>query len=115
MENPSILSQGVTIAIIGIGVVFLGLLILFVFMKLFVHLSNISAAKKAVKSRGMAIKGMRGNEPLTGEVIAAISLAIQRSREEYHDLEEATITFQRIAKPYSPWSSKIHGIRRLVR
>ena len=63
----------------------------------------------------MKIPGIGENEPITGETMAAISLAIQRSREEYHDLEEATITFQRITRPYSPWSSKIHGIRRPAR
>jgi len=115
MENPSILGQGITIAIIGIGVVFSGLIILFISMKLFVYLSNISTARKSSRGRGIEIQEIGGNEPITGEIIAAISMAIQRSREEYHDLEQATITFQRITRPYSPWSSKIHGIRRPTR
>ena len=115
MENPSILGQGVTIALIGIGVVFSGLIILFIFMKLFVYLSNVSTAKRNAGGHGLKIKGIGGNEPVTGEIIAAISLAIQRSREEFHDLEQATITFQKITRPYSPWSSKIHGIRKPAR
>lgn len=111
MERLGLLNQGIVIAIIGMAVVFSGLLFLFVFMKLFMLITNRSEKKRQATmiSRGL------GKEPITGEVIAAISMAIHLSREEFHDLEKTIITLQRMTKPYSPWSSKIHGIRRIAR
>ena len=115
MEKLTLFEQGITIAIIGIGVVFLSLIILFLCMKLFVRLLEFIRIKQQSTKTRIEISGRTGKEPLTGEVVAAISMAIHCSREEFHDLEQTIITLQRITKPYSPWSSKIYGIRRPVR
>ena len=111
-DKLSLLEQGVNIAIVGIMVVFFALLFLFLFMKLFVL---VSASKGSQRTVAVEVGGSTGKEPLTGEIVTAIALAIHRSREEFHDLEETIITLQRITKPYSPWSSKIHGLRRHLR
>lgn len=107
------LEQGVSIGIIGISVVFLGLVILFFFMKLFVYILNLSSNKQQRLHRKISDKTEK--EIIPHEVVAAITLAIQHSREEFHDLEETILTMQRITRPYSPWSSKIHGLRYFVR
>lgn len=112
MIDSSLLELGVSIAVLGISVVFLSLVVLFFCMKIFVRLLDPSRKSAPKKSGALEISGRTGIEPMTGEVIAAISMAIQRSRDEFHDLEQTIITLSRITKPYSPWSSKIHGIRR---
>lgn len=46
-----------------------------------------------------------------GEVYAAIALALHMHLEEVHDYEKMILTLQRVMRPYSPWSSKIYGLR----
>ena len=107
--KPTLFEQGISIAILGIGVVIFSLIILFFCLKLFVRILEL---QKQHQKKAISVSGKTGKEPITGEIIAAISLAIQQSREEFHDLEKTIITLNRMTKPYSPWSSKIHGIRR---
>ncbi|MEG2772176.1 MAG: lamin tail domain-containing protein, partial [Alistipes sp.] len=48
-----------------------------------------------------------------GEIIAAITLALNLNHRDQHDKESAVITINKVARVYSPWSSKIHGLTRL--
>ena len=82
-------------------------------MKLFVYVTSYS--KKKQQSQPFNISGKTEEGTVSGEIVAAITMAIQQSREEFHDLEETIITMQRITRPYLPWSSKIKGLRRFVR
>ncbi len=47
------------------------------------------------------------------QVAAAIALSLHLYMKQLHEYEKAVITFQKIMKPYSPWSSKIYGLRQL--
>ncbi len=109
------IKDGLSIGILGISVVFIGLLTLFFSMKIFIYISNYPKNKAEKQKNGLRVTGEKGDEPVTGEIITAISMAIHQSREEWHDLEKTIVTLQRITRPYSPWSSKIHGLRRQVR
>ncbi|MDW7679489.1 MAG: OadG family protein [bacterium] len=115
VERASLIKQGLSIGIVGISVVFSGLMILMVLMKLFIFFLNYSERKSQDQAIKPGAVTKTTHHQLTGEVVTAISLAIHQSREEFHDLEETIITFQRITRPYSPWSSKIHQLRRGVR
>ncbi|MBD3288682.1 hypothetical protein GF337_07770 [candidate division KSB1 bacterium] len=103
---------GVSIAIVGILIVFLSLVLLYFCMKLFIFLLEYSRDKHENIMKRVSISGRTGKENISEEVVTAIAMAIQMSREEYHDIEKTIITLNRITKPYSPWSSKIHGIRK---
>ncbi|HEX2983935.1 MAG TPA: hypothetical protein VHO28_10380 [Ignavibacteriales bacterium] len=50
-----------------------------------------------------------------GEIMAAISLALKLYLDEQHDIEKTTLTINRTVKPYSPWSSKIYGVRQFIK
>lgn len=50
-------------------------------------------------------------EPVMGEIVSAIGLALSIYMQDIHDYEKAVITMQKVMRPYSPWSSKIYGIR----
>lgn len=50
---------------------------------------------------------------LTGEINAAIAAAIHLYRSELHDFEDTVITMKKVSRTYSPWSSKIYGLRNL--
>ncbi|MBC7874512.1 MAG: hypothetical protein H7Y01_10975 [Ferruginibacter sp.] len=45
------------------------------------------------------------------ETAAVIALAIQMYINQVREYENSIITIQKIMKPYSPWSSKIYGMR----
>ncbi len=50
-------------------------------------------------------------EVIHGEELAAIALALYRYRNDLHDIESSVITINKVARAYSPWSSKIYGLR----
>ena len=51
------------------------------------------------------------SEELSGEVNAAIAAAIHLYRSELHDFEDTVLTIKKVSRTYSPWSSKIYGLR----
>ena len=48
---------------------------------------------------------------LSGEINAAIAMALSMYVSQTHDFENTTITLKKVSRPYSPWSSKIYGLR----
>lgn len=48
-----------------------------------------------------------------GRVNAVIALALNQYLEDVHDYENTILTIQKIVRPYSPWSSKIYGLRQI--
>ncbi len=50
-------------------------------------------------------------EELSAEVNAAIATAIYLYRSELHDFEDTVLTIKKVSRTYSPWSSKIYGVR----
>ena len=51
------------------------------------------------------------NDEITAVIAATIHLYLQ----EVHDFENYSLTIKRIDKIYSPWSSKIYGLRKWPR
>jgi hypothetical protein len=49
------------------------------------------------------------------EVQAAIAVALHLFVTEMHDFEKTILTIQKVMRPYSPWSSKIYGLRKSPR
>ena len=49
------------------------------------------------------------------DIFAAIATAIFLYRQEVHDMETTVLTIKRIDRMYSPWSSKIYGLRKSPR
>jgi hypothetical protein len=52
----------------------------------------------------------KGKSP--DDIISAIALAIYLNNKTLHDEEKAILTIQRVDRIYSPWSSKIYGLRK---
>lgn len=77
------------------------------------------ARKKSAESKGeevaaaIADKTNRGVMYHNAEVVAAIGLAMKLYQEELHDRESTVITINKVNKFYSPWSSKLYGLRQL--
>jgi len=49
------------------------------------------------------------------EINAVIAAAVYLTAQEIHDSEQYVLTIKRIDKIYSPWSSKIYGLRKSPR
>lgn len=108
--------SGGMMAFIAIAVVMTVLAGLFLVFKYVGHW-NVRVARKKMKAAEAESTVRTGEtpkpDPHTGELVAAISLALYAYKQELHDRESNIITMQRVTRAYSPWSSKIYGLRQL--
>ena len=105
--------RGIGMAIVAMSVVFSALLLLFLIFKQ-IGLFNVRKQKEKIKAQA-ALEGkpVPSHEEVSGEVFAAISTAIYLYQNEQHDVESTILTITRASKTYSPWSSKIYGLRNI--
>ncbi|MBX2974845.1 MAG: OadG family protein [Ignavibacteriaceae bacterium] len=101
---------GIGITSIGMIVVFSSLLLLFVAFKNLVKVLNYIKRIKSGK-KGESISIEHENDIHSGEVNAAIAMALYLYSQEQHDQESLVLTINKVARTYSPWSSKIYGLR----
>lgn len=102
---------GIAMAMIAMSIVFAALIILYITFKYLARLYNIDLKKRFRKSRSN-IEIIDEHDEISGETLAAISLALHLYHQQMQGLEDAVITFKNAAKTYSPWSSKIYGLRK---
>jgi Na+-transporting methylmalonyl-CoA/oxaloacetate decarboxylase gamma subunit len=110
-QNNDPWGMGMTLA--AMFVVFMGLLLLFLIFKLVGKIATNISKKRALQANHKT--DSKTHEDVTGEVIAAISIALYQMDDDVHDLENTIITIKNAALNYSPWSSKIYGLRQLPR
>ena len=105
--------SGIGMAISAMSVVFSGLILLFVCFYLIGKQSIRYSKRKAMdthhidkeeaKEKGIGIN--------TGEVMAAIAMALHEAKGDGHDVEETILTISRVNRYFSPWSSKRQSLR----
>ena len=66
-----------------------------------------------MKASGLSKEEARNIASESGEVYAAIAMAIHEITEDEHDDENTVLTIKNVARNYSPWSSKIYTLREL--
>ena len=99
---------GIGMTITAMAVVFLGLILLYVVFK-YVGKTAIKMGKRRAEKAGVEVNT---NEDVDeGAVFAAIATALYEVTEDVHDIESTVITIQKVTRTYSPWSSKIYGLR----
>jgi len=99
---------GITVTLIGYLIVLSALIFLFFVYQLIPKaLDMYTRAKMRRAGRKDADESTIGH---SGEVNAAISMAIYLCMNEKHDIESGKITAKKLSKRYSPWSSKIYTI-----
>lgn len=105
---------GVGMTFVGMAVVFLSLLLLYMLFynitKALNYRIKLSQRKKGKETEAKGIE-----TELSGEVNAAISMALHLYMNELHDRESTILTISKVARTYSPWSSKIYGLRQYPR
>ena len=100
------------ITVVGYSVVFLALVMLvFCFQSLPKLLGlGIQRSKKIKASKKANSEAKKEEKYLSGEVSAAIGMALSLYFKEQHDEESGVLTIKRVSRTYSPWSSKIYGV-----
>ena len=105
---------GVGMAVTAMGIVFCGLLLLFISFQYAGKLAIAIHYRNVMKSRGAAGKteaGEKKKDHTPGEVYAAIAMAMHEMQNDVHDVEDTVLTITRVKRSYSPWSSKIYTLR----
>lgn len=99
---------GIGMTVIGYVVVFLALLFLYLIFSNLTKILNINV-KRSLRSQGKIVEA-KDDLSITGEVNAAIAMAIHLYFAEIHDKENTVLTINKVSRTYSPWSSKIYGL-----
>jgi sodium pump decarboxylase gamma subunit len=101
--------------LIGFSVVFVMLVLLIFIMKgMGAAFTHQKRAKKIAEKGVAAVAADEEHEAISDqEIAAAIITALKLYKSNLHDQESEMITIHRIARAYSPWSSKIHGLTQL--
>jgi Na+-transporting methylmalonyl-CoA/oxaloacetate decarboxylase gamma subunit len=102
--------SGVTVAVVGWLIVFAALVLLVIVFTQIPKLIYYNSRKKLKQETKQAVI-TDDDLHITGDVGAAISMALYLFFDEMHDEESNVITIKRVRKTYSPWSSKIYGLR----
>lgn len=104
-------ADSITICVVGYVVVFFALVLLYF---VFNNLPKLLKMKLGKKKKDVADTAA-SEVSVTGEVNAVIGIALYMYFNELHDEESNVITIKRASKFYSPWSSKIYGLRNYQR
>ncbi len=109
ISTENINQHSILIAAVGYIIVFSALVALyFVFHNLpkIIHLK----IRKRFREEGKEMPD-EASLSVSGEVSAAITMALYLHMNDFHDNESNMITIKRASKNYSPWSSKIYSMR----
>ena len=102
------------IVLVGMGIVFLSLILVYLFFRyLLTFILNFRLRSFAKKEGINPETAETARTMMSGEVNAAIAMAIYLHFNEQHDVESGVMTIKRVSKTYSPWSSKLYNMKNL--
>jgi glutaconyl-CoA/methylmalonyl-CoA decarboxylase subunit delta len=105
----STIEFGITVAMVGFGIVIVSLTLLFIVFSRLPKIINLKYKRKnSLEDKTRSDKEAESH--IEGNVTAAISLALHRYFNELHDEESNIVTIKQVRKAYSPWSSKIYSV-----
>lgn len=116
--------SGFGMAFVAMTVVFFALALLFFFFKnmsrvLAMDINKQKIARTLTKTRLGRSEEKDHAKPekdevfqVSGEVNAAIAMTLYFYTTELHDAENTVLTINKVSRTYSPWSSKIYGLRK---
>lgn len=103
-----------TVVVVGIGIVFLSLLIVYWFFRYVLTFILNFKLKSFARKKGLDPAEIQTAKTIqSGEVNAAIAMAIYSYFNELHDVESGVMTIKRVSRHYSPWSSKLYNMKNL--
>lgn len=107
---------GIGMTLTAMAVVFTGLILLYLIFKQ-IGRSAVSASQRRAKKAAGTTESATAipSGEISAETLAAIGMALYELDQDVHDLENTVLTIQKVKRTYSPWSSKIYGLRELPR
>jgi Na+-transporting methylmalonyl-CoA/oxaloacetate decarboxylase gamma subunit len=110
--------SGAVMAVTAMAVVFAALIVLYLVFRTIGKLNVRAVRHKQAREeqrKNQAIHPVMpaDSEMIHGAELAAIALALYQYQNDLHDIESNVITINKVARAYSPWSSKIYGLRQL--
>lgn len=103
--------DGIILTIIAMSVVFTSLILIYLFFHNFGKLFNRFKERRKLIKEGKIDEAEKIELSYSGELNAAIALALYLYQNQIHDMESFRVTINRVSRTYSPWSSKIYGLR----
>lgn len=106
-------SAGIGMAIIGMVTVFIGLILFSLVFKIIANISIGLTKRNAMKVQGITDMKVAHEKSIgseSGEIFAAISMALHEYQDNVHDVEDTVLTIDKVKRNYSPWSSKIYTL-----
>jgi len=101
------------IVLVGICIVFISLLIIYFFFRYGLTWILNFRLKSFARKKGIDPAEVTAKTMMSGEVNAAIAMALYLYFNEIHDVESGIVTIKRVSKNYSPWSSKLYSMKNL--
>jgi Na+-transporting methylmalonyl-CoA/oxaloacetate decarboxylase gamma subunit len=108
------LIEGIVVSVVGYLIVFVALVLLYYFFDNLSKVINLRTKIMLRRQGKLSHTDPTKDFSIPGEVTAAISMALYMVT-ELHDEESNIITIKKVSRVYSPWSSKIYGLRGLNR
>ena len=105
-------SSGIGITLMSMAIVIISLIILSLLFMAFGKISQRMQTKKRLKDYGIAHDD-DNHEASSGEACAAIAAALYQYFNDRHDVEDTVLTMRKLKRAYSPWSSKLYGLRQV--
>lgn len=109
--------NGFAMTLMAMAIVFSALLLLCISFYIISKIGERVSERNKAKSHGADLREMAKEDRPgqdSGEVIAAIAMALHEHLDT-HDRENTVLTINKVKRAYSPWSSKIYGLRELPR
>lgn len=106
-------ASGAALTVMAMCIVFSALLMLCICFYIIGRINKLFAQKRKIEAHGADHREVaRKDRPEadSGEVIAAIAMALNEHLDA-HDKESTILTINKVRRAYSPWSSKIYGLR----
>lgn len=109
-------ASGVVMSLMAMAIVFSALLVLSICFYIISKIGEKVSKVNKIKAQGIAPEELPKGEKIndSGEEIAAIVMALHEHLDA-HDQENTILTINKVKRAYSPWSSKIYGLRELPR
>ena len=102
---------GIGMTMVAMSIVFVALILLYLIFIYIGYLNTSGFRKKSLEKKGKLEEASKIGEDAPGDVYAAIAIALHLYQSQIHDEENTVITMEKVARTYSPWSSKIYGLR----
>jgi len=109
--------NGFAMTVMAMCIVFSALLLLCISFYIISKIGERTLKRNKAKSHGSKLNEIpKENRPQhdSGEEIAAIVMALHEHLDT-HDQENTVLTINKVKRAYSPWSSKIYGLRETPR